>query len=356
MGRVLGALVALALSGCASANRVEPETARSACAAGIDPIGDVSDEIGTEPEWGTRLSAVTVERRRFPAAVVGRAVHLGVGSTLEPEAVRADVARLLALEAVANVRVELDGTRLLYVVEERPKIHSVVVTGARTEPGHWLPLVAGELYDPARVRRMQLDLEADLAARGHLDAKVVTRQRAARDGVDVCVIVTTGPRWLVEEVRTEGNRALGTRELLGLVDTRDGRVNTRGKPYRKELLEPGLWTIRAHYYDRGFVEVEVGDPRVTRDEKTHRIQVRIPITEGAQHRVGEIRFPNVPPHLRAKYARALGVESGDVFSRSRIAEGLTKLASTSQREFELSTEVHRKTRLVDLSFSAKERP
>lgn len=356
MGRTLGALVAaLALAGCASSHP-PPTTANAACVASSDPVGNVAEEIGTEPEWGTRLSAVSVERARLPADVVSRTVRMKAGSILEAEAVRADVARLMALEAVANVRVELDGTRLRYVLEERRPIRSVVFEGARPEPGHWLPLVAGELYDPARVQRMRVDLEADLAARGHLDAKVVTRQRAERDGIDVCVRVTKGARWLVGEVRVEGNQALPTPELLALIDTHDGRANAPGKPFREELLEPDLARIRSHYYDRGFVDVEVGDARLRRDTKMRRIELRIPIREGAQHRVGEIRFPNVPSNLGASYARSLGVGSGEIFSRSRIADGLANLTSTSQREFELSTEVHHDTRRVDLWFVRKERP
>jgi outer membrane protein insertion porin family len=348
MGRALGALVALASIGCAAPGATPPGAAPSACNAGLEPIGEVSEEIGSEPEWGTKLTGVDVERGRLPSDVVGRAVLLRTGSTLEPEAVRADVARLLGLEAVANVRVELDDTRLRYVIEERPAIRSVIVTGGPARAGHWLPLVTGELYDPARVRRMQIDLEADLVAQGHLDAKVETRSVRSNDGVDVCVLLQRGKSWSIADVRVDGNRAVSERELLSLVDTHQGRVNTRGKPFRAELLDGDLPRLLSLYYDRGFVEADVGEPRVTREPKTARLRVRIPVTEGARHRLGEIRFVNVPASARERLAKALGVSSGEVFSRSRLTEGLERLRSTTQADFDLTTEVHPETHRIDL--------
>lgn len=356
MGRALGALVALASLGCATAGGAPPATTPSACSASAEPVGEVSEEIGSEPEWGTKLTRVDVERGRVPGDVVSRAVLLRAGNTLESDAVRSDVARLLGLEAVANVRVELEGTRLTYVIEERPAIRSVVVSGPSPADGHWLPLIRGELYDPARVHRMQVDLEADLVARGHLDAKVETRSRKRGNGVDVCVVVRRGARWVIDDVRFEGNRAVSERELLSLVNTHERRVNLRDKPFRPELLDSDLPRVLGLYYDRGFVEADIGEPRVTREPATSRLRVRIPITEGARHRVGQILFSNVPPSAARRYAKALGVSSGEVFSRSRIAEGLERLRSTTQADFDLATDVHPATRLIDLKLARKELP
>jgi outer membrane protein insertion porin family len=356
MGRALGALVALASLGCATAVATPPRAAPSACSAGVEPIGGVSDEIGSEPEWGTKLTHVVIERGRLPRDVVGRAILLRAGSTLEAEAVKGDVARLLGLEAVANVRVELEGTRLRYLIEERPAIRSVIVTGRPLRAGHWLPLVTGELYDPARVRRMQVDLEADLVAQGHLDAKVEIRSRKRDDGVDVCVLVRRGKNWSIDDVRTDGNRAVSERELLALLDTHQGRVNTRGKPFHGSLLDADLPRLLSLYYDRGFIEADVGEPQVTREPKTARIRVRIPITEGARHRIGAIRFVNVPASATERHARTLGVASGEVFSRSRVAEGLERLRSTTGTDFDLTTEVHSETLRVDLQLARRESP
>jgi outer membrane protein insertion porin family len=354
VGRALVTLVALASLGCGAGGPTAPAVAPSACRAGTEPIGEVSDEIGQEPEWGTQLTGVDVLGGRLPPDVVSRAVLLHAGSTLEAEAVRADVGRLLDLEAVANVRVELQNTRLRYRIEERPAIRSVVVAGDRPRPGHWLPLASGELYDPARVGRMQRDLEADLVAQGHLYAKVEARSRKASDGVDVCVVVRRGARWSIDDVRFEGNRAVLEPELLSLLDTRNGRVNVRGKPFRAELLDADLPKILALYYDRGYVEAEIEAPRVTRLPRTKSLVVRIPIAEGSQHRVGEIRFSNVPRDAISRYRNALGVSSGEVFSSSRVSEGLSRLRETTQADFELTSEMHRETRRIDLELTRKE--
>jgi outer membrane protein assembly factor BamA len=133
---------------------------------------------------------------------------------------------------------------------------------------------------------------------------VTTRQRRRGARVDLCFVVEPGPRYLIAELAPVGNTLVPSRELVALVDDHDGKANRAGAPFRPDLLEPARLLWLALYYDRGFLNVELGEPRVVGNE-----------TEDAAHRVAHPRRRRLPAsrlaspvgcELRAALSRLLG--------------------------------------------------
>jgi len=358
MHRAFRALVALSLATACS--HPAPHTAAtattSACSAVNEDVFD--DTLGPEPEWGTRISRVEIRRGGLLGSVVQARVHTRAGETLEPERVRADVSRLLDLEAVENVRVELDGSVLRYVIEARPLIHSVVFRGSKPPDGRWLPLAKGELYDPVRVARMRSDLERSLLEDGHLRAHVETRHAKAGAGVDVCVVVRAGPRFVLDRIQFRGESALTEQQLFALLVS-GGTVNRPGKPFRKDLLDIDIARISIAYYDRGFLAVHVDEPIVSRDDAHGKVSVTIPIVEGRRYHVGSIRFVGVPAKNQRRYAAALELGEGQIFAREQAARGLERVKQLVRRErgsefdVETQTELRTETGSVDWVLTVK---
>ncbi|MCL4748860.1 MAG: hypothetical protein KJ015_01805 [Myxococcales bacterium] len=320
----------LAAPGCARP-AAAPSAARPSACDAPTRADTPTIELPSEPEWGARVSAVELRgTRRVPEALLRAAIEIRAGETLDEERVAADVRRLYALEAFSQVVAETDatpgGVRLRFVVEERRLVGRVDYRGIGALPlGRHVPLREGELFDPARIHRAAQGLEDHLVESGHLDARVRSHQRRDTETVDVCFAVEAGPRYTLAELVPVGNHSVPSSELSALVDDHDGEVNRPGAPFRPDLLGPARLRIQALYFDRGFLDVALGEPRVVRDEGSRTLRVEWPIQEGTVYRLARVTFSGKLRGPEQRYRELLGVAPGQVFSRARIAEGLGRI-------------------------------
>ncbi len=362
----MGALVVLGIaSACAGPKRpaAAPPRAESdddACSAPAHPVVDVDPALGAEPPWGIRISRVEVRTTRIPERLVKEQIHVHASDTLDPEPIRADVLRLLALEAVANVRIDVDGSVLRYFVSERPLIGDVKLSGIEaSDTGRTVLPARGELYDPYRIDRARSDLGKSLVDGGHLLARVEAHQKRRADSIGICFEVAPGPAFVLERLDFSGNDNVADAELLALVRSHDGKVNRVGKPYRGDLLDDDMPWLNVYYFDRGFVALRIDEPQVHLDAKRGKVSVVVPISEGPQYRLSKVRFEGVPSGLIPSYERALEIHEGEIFARDRVATGLEKLRSLIRSQQVQHVDVETETRLdaqhatVELILSVK---
>lgn len=319
----------LGLGGCQPALPARAPGPPSACDAPQTEEPQPELSLPRDPEWGTRVTAVELHGlERVPEPLVRGALGTRPGDALSETRIAGDLMALLALEVFSHAAAETAptpaGARLRYVVRERPRVARVEWRGPGRPPvGRWVPLAAGELYDPVRVRRAALGLEDHLTESGYLDAHVEVRQRARDDGVDLCWAVERGQRWLVSQIAPQGNARVAANEIKALIDDHHGRANRPGAPFRADLFEVDRLRIAALYYDRGFLDVRVGAPRL--DRSTRRLL--IPIHEGEPYRVASVTFSGKLRVPEATYRELFGVAPDQLFSRSAVLSGLERIAA-----------------------------
>lgn len=363
MRRALGSLVTLFLVGCSAVRPPASTPKFDVCHASSTPIlAEPSPLVpNVEPPWGARISRVEITgNTRIPRELALRTIQLRAGAPLDTDAVTRDLRALLELEAVENVSIEAeragDDVVLRYVIQERRLVGDVTYRG-HTPAGHWVPLAKGELYDAARVARMRADLERNLAASGHLHARVDPRQRAESEHVDLCFVVDAGPKFVVDRIAFSGNQQIPHRELAPLVHSHANRANATGKPYREDLLEADLMHVQALYYERGHLGVKVGPVRamssVDPDGKRGHVIVDIPIQEGPVYRIRKLHFAGVDPRAAAEYDARLGVKVGDVFNRTKVVSGLAEIRKVHHVELTPRTDLDPGRGEIDVVFDVK---
>lgn len=65
---------------------------------------------------------------------------------------------------------------------------------------------------------------------------------------------------------------------------------TESGRYKEETIEADLDRLREHYLNHGYLEVQVAAPKVTLSEDKEWFDIVIPIVEGDQFRIREIRY------------------------------------------------------------------
>lgn len=193
-----------------------------------------------------------------------------------------------------------------------------------------------EQLDKAMVRDLAARIERAYRLAGWFDARVFTAEVQAKDRNELRIVfhVDEGRPLYVAELRFEGARDLppaalqelawqailssrGPEPLLtplgrGELDAAFGRGVDRRLSgldplhvYDDELYLQVVEAVRTRYRDEGFLEAEVGTPRVDIEEARRVATVTIPVREGRRTRIAHVELPGAAAIDGAKFLAAL---------------------------------------------------
>ena len=240
------------------------------------------------------------------------------------------------------------GKHITFNLEERERIKIVDYEGTKVvqqskidetlrEKGIQIRL--DSFIDQGLVRRVAGVVRDLMAEKGYQEATVVPERAAMPGGpklVHLTFRITEGPKVKIGGVEFVGNAAVGDGTLKKQMKNNKGpsiwsgfMFGKGGGIYQEAKFEEDAERVVAFYRDRGYIEVDVGQPTLTvlrdaSDGKTRWMQLRVPVTEGPQYRVGEFAFDGNKV-VRSEHLRTLFKQkTGDVYAEKRIREGLQK--------------------------------
>ncbi len=278
---------------------------------------------------GLDVRALRIENRSavpVDESFVRSHLRTAVGGAFDRAVVADDVRALRETRRFSQVEAFAErvpgGVDVVVAVAAKPRIARLEVRGADTLGNstvrETMAVGLGDQVDDA-------DLSA--AARRVEDAyqkKYRPRARVTWDLVvdpatglaDVTVTVKEGPRARVRAVRFEGNRAVPGEELRkGLLQKRFYRYNPwhwisgAGK-LSPDDLDADRYTLRNAYLDRGYLDVEIGEPEV-RLLPSGGADVVFRIEEGRPYRIGVVGLEGVSVFGQSEIRRLVAVRAGD---------------------------------------------
>jgi|DewCreStandDraft_1066081.scaffolds.fasta_scaffold00938_26 outer membrane protein insertion porin family len=286
-------------------------------------------------------SLVIQGNRRIPDSAIRFHLRTKVGEPFDPRRIEQDVRALYALGAFRAVRIEraavADGVRLIVRVEERPLVRRVRYEGVtamqeadltRRLREAKIELHPGRPCDSQQVWRARHVIARWAEERGFPWARVESQERedAGSASVDVVFRIVWGPRGIIRDVVFRGNQAVASAELRNVLRwlrprSLFRRFSQRGV-YTRARAEEDRQRLVAFYQERGYARVDVGEPVLVpiaeRDRHVH-LRVEIPIREGPQYRIGEVRVETgespIPPAVRAALQ---SLEPGEVYNARKV--------------------------------------
>ena len=236
------------------------------------------------------------------------------------------------LSGVADVKAEArpvkGGVAVRLVVKEHPHIRTVDVRGSHAVPAtEWLSRMGikdGDFLDPALAASRRSDMLETLQSFGHFNADVSWTVEKSPDGrVDLVFTVEEGPAVTVSKIDFKGLKAVKREVLLDILSKNGG--TTVGQRYRRQALSNAILFVTNHYYDRGYINVQVDTPAETLSADKSKMELTLNIHEGDRFKVGKLDARGALIAPAAEYVKLLGVKPGEVFNRSKIAAGLEKI-------------------------------
>jgi outer membrane protein insertion porin family len=197
-------------------------------------------------------------------------------------------------------------------------------------------------FDPAKARRVEAIIREMLREKGHpfatvkYDAKMI-----GGAGQQVSFVIDEGPKTKVAAIEFTGNQVFSERKL---------------RKQMKKIKQKGFWNLswlsgkttytpekwddpqegdRARlenlYLNHGYVTAQIGEPKITytdgkKGKKPRKwMHIEIPVTEGDQYRVGDIKFEGLTVFKEEGIRPLFKLRTGEVYKDSRVRKGYDKL-------------------------------
>ncbi|MFT3766897.1 MAG: outer membrane protein assembly factor BamA [Minicystis sp.] len=309
-------------------------------------VGSSRAEI--EAARGQPVARVIIAgNRRVPAEVLAEHLSLRAGVPFTPEALAHDVRELWDSGVIEDVEVDLHtaaaGVTLRILVRERPSVKSIEVTGNDTISTEDLREAVAETLKPgdtlshASIRRAGEKIRDKYAEEGYYLAEVKDEVAPAKAGQAVVrFTVREHEKVSVRRINFVGNQGATTEELQEVMLTGKGGfwqslgLGGTGGPFRQDAFERDIAVLNALYYDKGYLAVRIGTPRVMLTPDREGIEVTVPVEEGPRFRIRTLLIEerdadgrNIEPLGGRRHLREMvRSKAGDFFNRAELVKDI----------------------------------
>jgi outer membrane protein insertion porin family len=252
-----------------------------------------------------------------------------VGRVYDERTVEDDIRNLYATGNITNVRIFgeplTDGVKVIVVVQAKVQVTAVTVTGVnqlkQSRVAKEVTTKVGETLNESNVEVDRQKIIDYYAGKGFTEVEVKTKIDANEKlgTARVNFEVVEGEKVAVEVVKIEGNEALKAKEIKKVIKTKPhslisfltktGRLNT-------EALDQDSAAIRELYQSRGYVDAEVGSPRIER--RGAKATVTFVIREGIQYHVGKVSLTGAQVFTADEITAKLKTKSGAIYSPQTV--------------------------------------
>ncbi len=238
------------------------------------------------------------------------------------------------------------GKVIVYELEERQRIKNTVynegtkvieqskVEERLRELGITIRL--DSFVDQATEKKVANVVREMMVEKGYQDAKVEPYHEALPGGPKTVALkfkVTEGPKIKISKVDFIGNKVFTDGKIRGRMKTNKGGgvwIFPGSSVYQEDKFEEDADAIVAYYRDRGYLQINVGEPTLkpikdSKDGKTRFMTLEIPITEGERFKVDKFEFAGndkVPADMMRPFFK---MKTGDYYNEKLIREGFEKI-------------------------------
>lgn len=221
-----------------------------------------------------------------------------------------DLRNLWALGYFEDIRVEAEltaaGVVLTYVVKERPTVRKIIVEGndkvKLDDINEQLDLAPNEVLDLGKVKANVEKVRQHYTEEGFFLADVDYAIRPVEDEpgkVDIALVIDEAAEVVVRGITFVGNKAFTDDQLRKAMITRVGGylsliTKRAGGVYNQEAFKQDYANLRAFYANDGYLDADPKTPPELALSPDRRfVHLTIPIDEGPQYTIGEIRAREV---------------------------------------------------------------
>lgn len=237
------------------------------------------------------------------------------------------------------------GKVIVYDMEERQRVRIVDYVGSDKVDSSkieeelrdkGIQIRVDSFLDPGTVRRVTGVIRELYAGQGYQYADVkpeIKEVAGSAKTVHLTFNIDEGPKVRIQDVEFLGNDKVSDRALARKMKENKERgffgFITGGGTYKEEKFGEDAEKIIEHYRNEGYIAAQVGQPELKvledeRDGRTRWVQLRVPVTEGRQYKVGDFSFEGNEIVKDEALLTLFKLKKGDTYSEKDVKKGLDK--------------------------------
>ncbi len=261
-----------------------------------------------------------------------------VGAVLDVAKVREDIRAMWKMGFFEEITVEAEpsskqGVILTFAVKEKPSVRKVLIAGNEgvglDKINEVLDIKRDSILNVAKVKQNRQKIHDLYVEKGYYLASIDYEIRPANESeVDIWFMVDEHSKVEIRDVTFIGNQHVTDQELSSIISTKKGGALsflTDEGIFQEEIFERDLLMITAYYYDRGFINVKLGNPQIRLSRDKRYMYLSIHIDEGPVFTIGSIDFKGDLIGSKQAYYNRLTVSKGEVFNRSKVGKDIVRL-------------------------------
>ena len=265
-----------------------------------------------------------------------------------------------------QVEVRADGDVLVIEVTERPAVSRIDIEGNQAIKTDDLldslrraGIVEGDVLKRATLDQLEQAIQRQYTSRGRYDATVSSEIiEQDRNRVGLKISIYEGSVATISRIAIVGNEAFDDDTLLDEMSLTEPGVFTwfsGSGNYETEKLSADVEAVRSYYLNRGYVNVEVTEPKVELSENLEDVFITITVNEGQEFRVGAVNVGGDQPIDLSAAVEEMTLQTGEIFSRRLVNEAVNTMskklgdAGYARAQVRAVPEINDETQTVDVT-------
>lgn len=301
--------------------------------------------------------------QRISAGTVFNYLPVKVGEEFDEDQAAEAIRSLYSTGFFKDIRLEREGNVLVIFIAEKPAIAGLKIEGNNDIPTDKLQeslkligLAEGRVFDRSVLEMIELELQRQYYSLGKYAVKLTTEiVPLERNRVEIHIKITEGEKAEVYSLNIIGNKKFPTRELLFHTTLGEPSLFGGRENYSKQILSADIEAIKSYYMDRGYINFSVNSTQVAITPDKQDVYVTINISEGDQFTVENVKLTGDLIIDRSEMSKLVEVESGDIFSRSKLSNTRKNIADRLAEEgyafanVNIIPEIHNDVKTVDMT-------
>src|SRR5882672_726885 len=190
--------------------------------------------------------------------------------------------------------------------------------------------------DPGLVRKVSGIVRDMLKEKGFQNAEVTPEIQTMAGGPKIIHLtfhMSEGPKVKIRRIVFTGNKVMSSRSLKRKMKENKEMwflsfITGRGT-FSETKLDDDADKISAYYKENGYIRANVGAPEQkflgdSKDKKTRYIELRVPMTEGARYKVGDVQFAGNTVVKTDSLKPLFKLNEGQWYNEKDLRNGLNK--------------------------------
>ncbi len=240
---------------------------------------------------------------RISDGTVFNYLPVNIGDTIDAQRVAESIRALYGTRLFESIELRRDGDTLVIVVEERPTIRNLTITGNQQIEEDDLRtslrsagLAEGRSFEQSLVDRTEQELRRTYFANGKYGVQITTDVvEAPNNQIDLSIRLAEGDVSKIRQINIVGNTVFDDDELLGRFELDTDvfwpmSIFSKKDLYSAQKFEGDLEALESHYRDRGYATFNVASVQVAISPDKSDVYLTVNVEEGDVYTVSDVKL------------------------------------------------------------------